>query len=157
MDTMVTNPRYLFSTFLEDKKVFNLAEAYWRRLVRAVASEGELDFHSYLNHYDSQGRKEYHANPIFDAFFPGLSRAVRIIQEAPEADVPDIAAWVDTIELEEGAAPVPELVIALALSRDTSQIARRLIRSWIVQEPTPEAMRAVIDVVLREAGIGEGE
>ncbi|MCB0594774.1 MAG: hypothetical protein H6557_13900 [Lewinellaceae bacterium] len=52
------------------------------------------------------------ANPIFDAFFPSLHKAVRIIQDEPEAGAPDIATWMDTIELEEGQPPVPELVTA---------------------------------------------
>ncbi len=62
-----------------------------------------------------------------------LRRAVRIIQDEPEAGTPDIAAWMDTIELDEGEPPVPELVIALALSKETAVVARELIRKWVVE------------------------
>lgn len=75
----------------------------------------------------------FSANPIFDALFPSLRRAVRIIQDEPEAGTPDIAAWMDTIQLDEGEPPVPELVIALALSKETAVVARELIRKWVVE------------------------
>lgn len=138
------NNKFLFTAFLADKKVFNLAEAYWRRLVSAVAEEAEVDFYSYLNHYDAQGRKEYDPNPIFDAYFPRLRKAVRIIQEEPEPGAPDIGAWVDEIELKEDTAPVPELVIALALSRETAATDRELIRKWVGEEVARREMEKVI-------------
>ena len=133
MENSLTHPKYLFPTFLEDKKVFNLAEAYWRRMITTIAQEANAPFHSYINHYDSKGRKEYDANPIFDAFFPSLHKAVRIIQDEPETDAPGLATWMDTITLNEGQPPVPELVIALALSRETAATARELIRKWVVE------------------------
>lgn len=63
----------------------------------------------------------------FDAYFPKLHKAVRIIQEEPEPGVPDMGAWTDELELKE-TATVPELVIAIALSRETATAARKLIR-----------------------------
>lgn len=133
MENSLKQPGYLFVTFMEDKKVFNLAEAYWRRMVSAIAREAGISFRSYINHHDSKGRKEYDANPIFDAFFPSLCKAIRIIQEKPGAGAPDIATWMDTIELNEDEPPVPELVIALALSRETAAAARQLIRQWVAE------------------------
>lgn len=144
MEKSLAQQRYLFASFLEDKKVFNLAEAYWRRMITAVAKEAGAPFHSYINHRDSKGRKEYDANPIFDAFFPSLHKAVRIIQDQPDADAPDLDAWMDSIELEEGQPPVPELVIALSLSRETAAAARELIRQWVVKGFSEEQMKEVI-------------
>lgn len=144
MENSLTQPKYLFPTFLEDKKVFNLAEAYWRRMITAIAEEANAPFQPYINHHDSKGRKEYNANPIFDALFPSLHKAVRIIQDEPEAGAPDIATWMDTIELEEGQPPVPELVIALALSRESAAAARELIRQWVVEGFSEERMGEVI-------------
>ncbi len=143
MDTPVTDSKYLFPTFLEDKKVFNLNQAYWRRMLTAIAREAGAEFHSYINHYDSRGRKEYDANPIFNALFPKLHKSIRIIQDLPEAGAPDIAAWTDQIELEEGQ-PIPELAIALALSRKTARQAQELMRKWVVKDLTPEEMKNVI-------------
>ena len=84
------------------------------------------------------------ANPIFDAFFPSLHKAVRIIQDEPETDAPGLATWMDTITLNEGQPPVPELVIALALSRETAATARELIRKWVVEGFSEEQMGEVI-------------
>ena len=50
--------------------------------------------------------------PIFDALFSSFHKAVRIIQDEPEAGAPDLAAWMDSIELEEGQLPVPKLATA---------------------------------------------
>ncbi|MCB0550777.1 MAG: hypothetical protein KDD19_24620 [Phaeodactylibacter sp.] len=113
-------------------------------MITAIAEEAGVPSHSYINHFDSKGRKEYDANPIFDAFFPSLYKAVRIIQEEPEAGAPDIAAWMDSIDLFEGKTPVPELVIALALSKETAADARELARQWIVERHSAAEMQQLI-------------
>lgn len=79
----------------------------------------------------------------FDAFFPSLHKAVRIIQDEPEADAPDIASWMDSIELFEDKPPVPELVLALALSKESAAAARELIRQWVVKGLSKEQMERV--------------
>ena len=119
--------KYLFQSFLEDKRVYNLNQAYWRRSLSVIAKERKLSFQPYLNPNDSEGEKEYDANPIFEAFFPELRKAIRIIQDEPEKDAPELAAWLDSIELEEDERPVSELVIALALSQESSKMAKQLI------------------------------
>ena len=145
MENSPTQSKYLFATFLEDKKVFNLAEAYWRRMIISIAKETGAPFKSYINHYDSTGRKEYDANPIFDALFPSLHKAIRIIQDQPETtDAPGLAAWIDSIELYEGQPPVPELVIALALTKETATAAREFIRQWLVEGLSEGKMKQVI-------------
>jgi hypothetical protein len=136
--------QYLFSDFLENKKVFNLAEAYWRRMVTAIAQERGCSFRPYLNHLDAAGRKEYDANPIFEAFFPELNKAVRIIQDRPEQGKLDLSGWLDQLELEESHPPTPELVLALALSRETAEAARQLLRCWIVDDCSPAEMKKAI-------------
>jgi hypothetical protein len=137
--------QYLFSDFLENKKVFNLAEAYWRRMVAAIARARGGSFRPYLNHLGADGRKEYDANPIFEAFFPELDKAVRIIQDRPEQGKMDISGWLDQLECEEGRPPTPELLLALALSRETAKIARQLLHRWIVEDCTPEEMKKDIN------------
>lgn len=48
---------------MENKKIYNLAQAYWGRMIRSVAREKGLSFQHYLNPYDGAGLKEYDANP----------------------------------------------------------------------------------------------
>jgi len=139
--------RYAFSDFLENKKVFNLAEAYWRRIVTAIAQERGCSFRPYLNHLGADGRKEYDANPIFEAFFPELNKAVRIIQDRPQQGKMDISGWLDQLECEEGRPPTPELVLALALSRETAKAARQLLHRWIVDDCTPQEIKKEIPKV----------
>mgnify|MGYP006267988351 CR=1 FL=1 len=122
--------KYLFTNFLNDKRVYNLAVAYWHRVVDQVASTHGLAYQPYINVYDSSGQKEYDANPIFSALFPSINKAVRIIQDEPEVEAPDLASWKDQIEWETGR-PTPELVLAVALSNDSAFAARQLIMDWL--------------------------
>jgi hypothetical protein len=150
METVYMNSnKYLFSNFLEDKKVFNLAEAYWRRIVSGISGEKKIPFQSYLNHFDSEGKKEYDANPIYDAIFPTLSKALRIIQDTPEKDTSDITVWIDKFEPDEDVPVVHELVIALALSRETAEVARRLLRQWIIEDFSPQDMERAIEEIIK--------
>ena len=132
MDVAVKNKndKYLFVGFLESKRLYNLTAAYWHRMVYKIAEEKQLEFQPYINLYDTHGHKEYDANPIFSAFFPGLNKAVRIIQDEPEADAPDLTYWEDRIELKV-AHPTKELVIAVALSVSSAAEAKRLIADWL--------------------------
>jgi hypothetical protein len=124
------NDKYLFVGFLEDKRLYNLTAAYWHRMVYRIAKERQLNFQPYINLYDSMGQKEYDANPIFSAFFPILNKAVRIIQDEPEAEAPDLTYWEDEIELKTGH-QTKELVIAVALSVSSAEAAKRLIVDWL--------------------------
>ena len=50
----------------------------------------------------------------------------------------------DSIELYEGQLPVPELVIALALTKETATAAREFIRQWLVEGLSEGKMKQVI-------------
>ena len=41
------------------------------------------------------------------------------------------SAWLDSIELQEGRPPVQELVIDIALSRESKKRAERLVEGWV--------------------------
>lgn len=138
---MATN---LYPTFLENKRVYNLNQAYWRRLLTDIIKDTDLSFQSYLNPLGANGQKEYDGNPIFDAYFPSLSKAIRIIQDVPEDDSNDLSAWIDHIELEEGKPAIPELVIAVTLTQDTASQAQELIRQWIVADVSVVEMKEIL-------------
>jgi hypothetical protein len=136
--------KYLYASFLEDKRVYNLAQAWWGRLLTGLASERKLEFRPYLNPRPASGRKEYDGNPICNAYFPTLDKAVRIIQEGPEEEPASLSAWLDTAEIHEAGPETPELVIALELSRATATRARALLRRWLVEDVGVGGMGAVI-------------
>jgi len=122
---------HLYSNFLQDKKIYNLAQAYWGRLFSKIAQQYDLQLVPYLNDQNGNGQKEYDGNPIFNVLEPSLNRAVRIIQIEPEGEQLDISAWLDTIELAESAPPVQELVIDTVLSKESYAIARKFIIAWL--------------------------
>ncbi len=137
---------HLYANFLENKKVYNLAQGYWQRLFSGLAQERRLQFVPYLNPTTRTGQKDYDGNPIFDAWEKTLNRAVRIIQVAPQGEQLDVvSAWLDTIELPETPAPLPELVIDLALSKESYAVAERLISAWLTAGTTREVMVAMIE------------
>jgi len=149
MEAAFGKSKNLFSSFMENKKIYNLAQAYWGRMIRSVAREKGLSFQHYLNPYDGAGRKEYGANPIYNAYFPALRKAVRIIQDTPEAGAPDITAWINYFEIEEGQPEAPELVAAIALSQESAGTARELLRKWLLDELSGEEMEKVFEGVVK--------
>ncbi|KAA3622601.1 MAG: hypothetical protein DWQ02_25760 [Bacteroidetes bacterium] len=123
---------FLYPDFLNDKRQYNLVQASWNRLFIRLGEKYDFKYSSYLNPYDSSGRKEYDGNPIFNAFIPKIKKAVRIIQVSPGENVNDISAWIDEIEITKSSSPVKELVIDLALSKETKNVAIELIDSWVI-------------------------
>lgn len=136
----------LYAEFLKDKRQYNLAQAFWKRLFDRFSEKYNLKFSGYINEYQSSGKKEYDGNPIFSAFFLKMNRAVRIIQGPPENDEIDISAWVDEITLKEGMPPAKELVIDMVLSKESKSIASNLIELWLADQLDPQ----LIDSYLSE-------
>jgi hypothetical protein len=60
-------------------------------------------------------------------------KAVRIIQEDPESNSLEISAWVDDFYLSEDES-IKELVISLELSSESEQLAKTLIKKWIIED-----------------------
>lgn len=149
METYLRKSKYLYSSFLDDKKIYNLSQAYWGRMIRFIAREKGLSFQHYLNPYDGAGRKEYEANPIYDAYFPALCKAVRIIQDTPEEGAPDITAWINNFEIEEGQPETPELVVAIALSQESAGMARELLRKWLLDGLSGKEMERAFEEIVK--------
>ncbi|MFM9946476.1 MAG: hypothetical protein ACKV1O_00925 [Saprospiraceae bacterium] len=135
---------HLYTNFLADKKIYNLAQGYWQRLFSSLSHQHQLHFVPYLNPETRIGQKEYDGNPIFNALEKKCNRAVRIIQAAPQGEHLDISAWLDSIALSEKVAPVPELVLDIVLSKESYAIAERLIRAWLVEGAVKEDMERLI-------------
>ncbi len=136
---------HLYVNFLENKKVYNLVQGYWRQLFSQLSQKKQLHFVPYLNMETRKGTKEYDGNPVFNAWEKTLNRTVRIIQVAPQEETLEVSAWMDTIELTPNEAPVPELVLSVVLSRESYAVAARLITTWMDKKTTAEDMEAVIE------------
>lgn len=159
MDAEIKLNDLLFPSFLENHRIYNLAEAWWRRLFRRLFSSAGLSFASFYNSYYSTGEKIYGGNPIFNAYFPDRHKLVRIIQEIPEPGVePAVAAWLDSFPISELGddkkpqpanpeiknEPIPELVIALSLTRGTAHTAQKWLRKWVVEDLSLAEMQRMI-------------
>lgn len=79
---------------------YDQAVSYWQELFRDLLAETNLTYTSYLNTITVDGTSLRDGNPIFDAYFPGLQKAIRIIQEEPDAEnEPEIGAWLQETEI----------------------------------------------------------
>ena len=111
----------LYADFLENKRVYNLAQGAWKRLLNKVLKDFGYTYTPYLNELQN-GKKEYDGNPIFNAYIPEIKRAIRIIQVSPKEEGDDISAWVDDIALSQSK-HTKELVLDLKLSKKAKKIA----------------------------------
>jgi len=133
---------HLFKNFLEDQNVYILNVSYWQKTVKKILAESDRQntrFKEYLNTSFANGTPFLDGNPIFNAVFEN-NKAIRIRQEEPESNEVVIAAWLDQVEDE----TIPELVIALELSKESKQIADDLIKAWIAENVDVKQMQRLI-------------
>lgn len=139
---MTTN--FLYANFLDDKRVYNLAQASWKKLLGSLLKDFGYSQKPYLNELQN-GQKEYDGNPIFNAYIPEIQRAIRIIQVSPKEEGNDISAWIDDIELQKDN-PTKELVLDLKLSKEAKKTARKLMQKWISKDLDEEK----VDLILKK-------
>lgn len=134
----------MYANFLEDKRIYRLAKAHWKRLFDRLVREYSLTCSSYINEAD-----DYDGNPIFSVFVPEKNRAIRIIQANPEEVGAEIAikAWLDAAAMPDR--KTTELVIALVLTPTSASLGEKLIREWIGQERSEEEILQMIKEFIR--------
>ena len=127
--------KVLYKDFLDNKRVYNLAQASWRRLLNSLLKDFGYTHAPYLNDL-VDGKKEYDGNPIFNAYIPEIKRAIRIIQVSPQEEGEDISAWIDDIELKQKSRTkkTKELVLDIKLSKEARSIATEIIKEWIQKQ-----------------------
>jgi hypothetical protein len=123
---------YLFPRFLDDTREYARAEAYWHRLwdeIVPLAWAWEWK-QPWLKTSYADGTPFCDGDPIFSAWSPSSKLAVRVIQNRPQGQNPALDFWTDTVG-DEWTGEVIALVISCTLSRQTADLARRLIFSWV--------------------------
>jgi hypothetical protein len=127
--------KVLYKNFLNNKRVYNLAQASWGRLLNSLLKDFGYTHTPYLNNLVN-GKKEYDGNPIFNAYIPEIKRAIRIIQVSPQEEGDDISAWIDDIELKQKSRTkkTKELVLDIKLSAKARNIATEIIKEWIQKQ-----------------------
>ena len=121
----------LFPNFLHDESEYVQAESYWANLWSKIPEFERSRNQWRPNWFTAQPPQD--ANPIFTAVSELQKKGIRIIQYEPTFKGTELDFWVDTFG---GPATDPtairELVIACALSMEASQVAFKLMSSWII-------------------------
>ena len=118
----------LYPDFLEDISSYQAATDFWQAKLDPLFRELGLSKQDYLNTTMVNGAPLQDGNPIYQAYFPELKKAVRIIQEEPLLPA-DFGSWVNVTEVEEE--EVEELVIGLVLTEENLERAGEEIRAWL--------------------------
>ncbi|GAA3732911.1 hypothetical protein GCM10022422_14390 [Flavobacterium ginsengisoli] len=143
--------KILFDKYSEDKRIYNLNQGYWKRKLQSrlkikLTKESEI-----FKNSDARGKKIYDANPIFTFINDNKTKAIRIIQDdisiikttLEENETFLISAWLDDISLD-NEKKIPELVIALFLTKETVDKAMNLVFLWINDELTTERIDTLV-------------
>jgi len=120
----------LYPDFLEGISSYQAAYNFWQAKLDPLFQELGLKKQDYLNTTMVNGVALLDGNPIYQAYFPELKKAVRIIQEEPILPA-DYGSWVNLPEVEDE--DVEELVISLVLTEENVERTVAEIHSWLEQ------------------------
>jgi hypothetical protein len=135
--------KFLFKNFLTNARVYGLNQAYWKKRILAHLPLDEVRQYPLYQTTFANGTKMLDGNPIY-SFLLKNGKSVRIIQEEPESDTPQITAWLSETESLEGN-KIEELVITLELSDITYPIALQLISIWSQKGLTSSEIRRLVE------------
>jgi hypothetical protein len=125
--------KYLYKNFLQDKRIYNLNEAFYRRMVKAITGHDATPFFqpAYAN-----GRKIYDDH-IFST--KHKDRILQVIQREPAAQHPVLRArrqkWDDQYDM---------LVLTLELSDAVKPALKKIIRAWLADGEPFEKIQTVL-------------
>lgn len=119
----------LYPDFLEDTLSYQAAAEFWQTKFDPLFKELGLQKQDYLHTTMVNGVSLHDGNPIYQAYFPELKKAVRIIQEEPILPA-DYGSWVNRTEVEDE--DIEELVISLVLTGENVARAEKEIQGWFV-------------------------
>lgn len=118
----------LYPDFLKDITSYQAASDFWQAKLDPLFRKLGLSKQNYLNTTMVNGVALQDGNPIYQAYFPELKKAVRIIQEEPLLPA-DFGTWVNLTEVNEE--EVEELVISLVLTEENVERAIAEIYGWL--------------------------
>lgn len=134
--------KFLFKNFLADPKVYALNQGYWVMQLRTWLPQESVEKRNLYQTHFANGKKNYDGNPIYSALLKN-QKSVRIIQEQPESEQPEIGAWVSQTEVDGEA--IQELVISMELTEITKQVVIALVAEWSKAETEASKMEQFIE------------
>lgn len=141
----MTGQKFLFKNFLADPKVYALNQGYWATQIRAWLPDAAVERENLYQTHFANGKKMHDGNPIYSALLKNR-KSVRIIQEQPESEQPEIGAWISQTEVDGEA--IQELVISTELTEITKQVVITLITEWSKAETGTSKMEEFIEKIL---------
>ena len=142
--------KFLFENFLRDKRVYALNQHYWAHQLGKAIPEEKVESKNWYNNEFANGVKIYDGNPIYSLLIRP-NKSIRIIQEEPESNAPEITAWVQQTEGHKKN-KIEELVISLELSELTKELTLELVRKWADKDTGASNMEALIATKLEALG-----
>ncbi len=150
MDPELIQKKILFPLFLDNHKEYEKLEAWWETVFHELFSARDIPFQApFYKHQFADGTKLYDGNPIYDAYFPGQHKLVRIVQELPEEpETPHLSGYFDMwpiAEVEDELKPtpadpakfeqpIPELVLFPLLTPEVIHQIKDILIDWIVHD-----------------------
>jgi len=129
--------KILFPNFLENPKVYQKAENFWKKIIDKIAQKKEMSLQwQWQNTFLPDGQKMYDGNPIVTAYFVGTTKSIRIIQENYSDSLYKINACLHKTEYENS--ELFELVIAVELVENASKSIQNLIEKYLETDDLDE-------------------
>lgn len=143
----------VFESFLENVDEYRACERFWSALVSGVeASLGQSgEWRPWIPRTTPNGTPiELDGDPMIDRRSDRLDRAFRVAQHRAQGDGLEIAAWLKDYGEEYAHPGLPryELVISLSLSKESSEVALRLLVKWMSPQTAPGEMENAIEAMI---------
>ncbi len=126
--------QHLFPHFLVNSDEYVQAEDFWRHLwdkLARVSGQKQDWQHPWLKTAYVDGTPFRDGDPIFSAWSPSRKLGIRVIQNEPLQEEPELNVWFDMIGDEWTHGEVRTLVISCALSDQVANLAEGFILSWM--------------------------
>jgi hypothetical protein len=128
---------HLFPKFLDSQNEYSQSAEYWIQLWEKIDKfqrAGRGWRQPWLWTGMDKGGDFLDGNPIFSAYSPIRHEGIRIIQYIPSSNKLEFDCWLDNFGGDEtDPASIRELVIACALSEESSNKAYELMQEWILR------------------------
>jgi len=125
---------FLYERFLEDRRVYLAARAFWFRHARRILPGREL-LPPYLSERFGNGELFFDGNPMLNLINHRTNRAARIVQESPVYFDKFYSSWEQETELglDSNGHPISvnEKVIVLTLTSETLEKSTNELRAWL--------------------------
>lgn len=127
-----------YKKFLIDKRLYLENQNFWKATFSANSDKSFEDWS--ITKY-ANGEDFFDGNPIASALYPGLNRAVRIIQISTDEHVPSLRAWIEDVVYNEKS--IKELVI-IVQPTDQAYKSVLIMLSLFINETTLKTLHKYI-------------